>query len=71
MELKINEQLRIARQRLGLTQVQLAEEAGVSVMTVSKLESDQWGSCRVATLDAIVWALDLELHIIIREPNYD
>lgn len=55
-------EIRWARQRLGLSQAQLAERVGVTRQQISLLES-KGGNLQVSTLQKIADALDLELSI--------
>jgi transcriptional regulator with XRE-family HTH domain len=57
----IGENLARLRRRRSLTQEALAEQAGLSVDLIKKLEQRQRDSARVATLDALAAALDVTL----------
>ncbi|MFD5617001.1 helix-turn-helix domain-containing protein [Streptomyces yangpuensis] len=52
--------LRRLRERVGLTQEQVAERSGVSVRTIRRLENDRSTNHRVATLNLLADALRLE-----------
>lgn len=62
----ILEHLRDARRARGLSQAEAAEAAGLSRMTVQKLEAGSVDA-RVSTLEELVRALGLELTLVPRE----
>lgn len=58
--MKIGQRIQTARKRRGWNRERLATEAGVGIVSVSKLERDQ-GNPTLATLLAVASALDLSL----------
>ena len=52
-----------ARKAAGLTQAELAERAGLSRMTVQRLEGGNLDP-RLSTLQQLARALDMELHAV-------
>jgi transcriptional regulator with XRE-family HTH domain len=64
--------LRRLRRDNALTQEELAEEAGVSVAIVQKLEQGRRGSARTVTLIALANALDVDLSELVgKRPRLD
>jgi transcriptional regulator with XRE-family HTH domain len=63
MSISWPEALREARRARGLSQAELAERAGLSRMTVQKLEAGVIDA-RVSTLDVLLRALGLELAVV-------
>lgn len=63
MSISWAEALREARRARGLSQAELAERAGVSRMTVQKLEAGAIDA-RVSTMDVLFRALGLELAVV-------
>jgi len=62
--LKLDEigiRIKVLRKGKGLTQEQLAEIAGISRVTLGKLERAQLGSITLKTIDIILDALGYEL----------
>jgi len=62
--LKLDEigiRIKVLRKNKGLTQKQLAEIAGISRVTLGKLERAQLGSITLKTIDIILDALGYEL----------
>lgn len=57
--------LRQARKAKGLTQAELASQAGIWQRTVSNIETSTSGA-KVDTIFDLLAALDLELHIVPR-----
>ena len=51
--------VRAHRRRLGLTQEELAEQAGLSVRCIRKIEARQIGSPRAVTVRLLAGAMDL------------
>jgi transcriptional regulator with XRE-family HTH domain len=62
-------QLRLAhwRDKRGLTQVQLAEAAKVSVSMVSKIESGQRRNVSLDTIEKLADALSISVHQLIEQ----
>ncbi len=56
-----------ARKAANLTQTELAERAGLSRMTVQRLESGSLDP-RLSTLQELVRVLNMELHAVQAEP---
>lgn len=56
-----------ARKAANLTQAELAERAGLSRMTVQRLESGSLDP-RLSTLQELVRVLNMELHAVQAEP---
>lgn len=56
------------RERRGLTQEQLAERAGLCVDTVRKLEQGRRLTARLATLNRLAHALDVETSLLVGRP---
>ncbi|MGF1430763.1 helix-turn-helix domain-containing protein [Kitasatospora sp. LaBMicrA B282] len=69
--------LRLARERIGLTQQELSESSGVSVRTISHLECREVARPRAATVRRLASALGLDpaaaekLHMISRAHGGD
>lgn len=55
--------IKVLRKERGLTQDELAKLAGISRVTLGKLERDQLGSITLRTIDIILDALEYELDI--------
>jgi HTH-type transcriptional regulator / antitoxin HipB len=66
----IGSTLRGQRKRLGMTQAQLAELAGISTVTISQLEAGK-GDVRLGTLTRLCDAVGLELVVRIRGTGGD
>ncbi|GAA2603572.1 helix-turn-helix transcriptional regulator [Streptomyces axinellae] len=64
----IGDRLGRLRERRGLTQEQLAARAGVSVDVVRKLEQNRRLTARMATLNALAQALDVEVSVLVGAP---
>ena len=62
--LDLGERIRTLRKQKGLTQAELAKEAGISRATLSKLENGLIAQISVVTLAEILNALGYELDII-------
>jgi len=62
--LDLGERIRTLRKQKGLTQAELAEKAGISRATLSKLENGLIAQISVVTLAEILNALGYELDII-------
>ena len=60
--LSLVQELEAVRQQAGLTQAELAQAAGVSRMTVSRIEAGF--DPRLSTLHELVRALDMELMLV-------
>ena len=58
---EIGIRIKVLRKNKGLTQKQLAEIAGISRVTLGKLERAQLGSITLKTIDIILDALGYEL----------
>lgn len=58
---EIGMKIRLLRKEKGLTQNQLAEIAGLSRVTLGKLERGQIGSIALKTIDVILDALGYEI----------
>ncbi|MFK5950084.1 MAG: helix-turn-helix transcriptional regulator [Methylococcales bacterium] len=58
---EIGAKIKILRKEKGLTQEQLARLAGISRVTLGKLERSQLGSISLKTIDIILDALGYEL----------
>ena len=56
-------QIRVARKRAGVSQVELARRMGVSQQQVQRLEDPRKSNPTMATLRAVAEALGLELRI--------
>ncbi|WP_326807496.1 MULTISPECIES: helix-turn-helix transcriptional regulator [unclassified Streptomyces] len=56
------------REQRGLTQEQMAARAGVSVDVVRKLEQNRRLTARMATLNALAQALDVEVSVLVGAP---
>jgi len=56
------------RKELGITQAKLAQKAGISRTTLSKLENGYFGNISVATLDTILSVLGLKIELKPRNP---
>ncbi|MGP4002587.1 helix-turn-helix domain-containing protein [Streptomyces sp. 8N706] len=67
--LTIGDRLAAVRTRRGVTQEQLAERARLSVDTVRKLEQNQRRTARLATLNALARALDVETSVLVGQPT--
>ncbi|MER5969280.1 helix-turn-helix transcriptional regulator [Streptomyces sp. NPDC002055] len=67
--LTIGDRLAALRMRRGTTQEQLAERARLSVDTVRKLEQNQRRTARLATLNALARALDVETSVLVGQPT--
>ncbi|MDP9357291.1 MAG: helix-turn-helix domain-containing protein, partial [Chloroflexota bacterium] len=66
IEMRINpETLRRERMRRALTQKELAAQAGVSYVTLSRMENGSGGPVRPPTLRKIAEALDLAPDVLI------
>jgi len=65
---ELGEKIREKRKESGLTQAQLAQKAGLSRTTLSKLENGYFGNISVATLDNILSALGLCIELKPRNP---
>lgn len=59
--------LRVRRQALGLTQAQLAAKAGVSRLSVVKVESGSHSRAEIGVLLRLLDALDLDLELSPRD----
>ncbi len=59
------------RKERGLTQENLAMEAGISRTTLSKLENGYFGNISVATLDNLLAHLGYELDVKVRNPFFN
>ena len=60
---EIGDQIAFARKRRDLTQVQLAEKAGVSRATIDLLENGRASEIGYSRLARILAAVGLELHL--------
>jgi len=60
--------IRKRRKEYGLTQAQLAQKAGLSRTTLSKIENGYFGNISVATLDNILSVLGLAIDLKTRNP---
>ncbi|HEY3685762.1 MAG TPA: helix-turn-helix domain-containing protein [Streptosporangiaceae bacterium] len=69
--LTIGERVARLRHRRHLSQVDLAEAAGLSVDTVRKLEQNQRRSTSIASLQKIATALDSKVSALLDGPNAD
>jgi transcriptional regulator with XRE-family HTH domain len=67
--LQIGERVAKVRRQRHLTQVELAERAGVSVDLVRKLEQNQRRSTTLASLQALAGALDVQVSALLDGPN--
>ncbi len=67
MKRPLGEAVRQRRREFNLTQEQLAELAGVAVRTVHEVEHDK-PTIRLDSLNRVLEALGLELHIRLRQP---
>lgn len=67
-ETSIGDRLGRLRTRRGLTQEQLAELAEVCVDTVRKLEQNRRQTARMATLNQLARALDVDLSVLVGSP---
>jgi transcriptional regulator with XRE-family HTH domain len=59
-DMSTGDRLKVARRAAGLTQEQLAEQSGVNVDTIRKLEQNQRHSMRVSTANALARAIGVE-----------
>ncbi|MCW2948405.1 MAG: transcriptional regulator [Actinoallomurus sp.] len=59
-DMSVGDRLKVARRRAALTQEQLAEQSGVNVDTIRKLEQNQRQSARVSTANALATALGID-----------
>lgn len=59
-DMSIGDRLRVARQHADLTQELLAEQSGVNVDTIRKLEQNQRQSARISTANALAGALGID-----------
>jgi transcriptional regulator with XRE-family HTH domain len=64
----IGDRIARLRARHRLTQEQLADRARVSVDTIRKLEQGQRQTARLATLNALARALDVEPSVLVGQP---
>jgi transcriptional regulator with XRE-family HTH domain len=64
--------LRQLRRERQLTQIDLADRSGISVATISKLESKARARCRDSTAAALATALDVPVAILrhVTDPAY-
>jgi len=60
--------IRKRRKESGLTQAQVAQKAGLSRTTLSKLENGYFGNISVATLDNVLSVLGLGIELKARNP---
>ncbi len=58
---EIGQQIRKLRKEQGITQEELAQKAGISRITIGKLERGQIGSISIKTLDIILDTLGYEM----------
>ena len=65
----IGDRIARLRYRRGLTQEQLAEHAGLSVDIVRKLEQGRRQTARLATINALARALDVEPSVLVGQPT--
>jgi transcriptional regulator with XRE-family HTH domain len=61
MELTIGQRIKMARIRLRITQAQLAERIGISINSLSQIESDETTNPRMSTLIALADALGVSM----------
>lgn len=59
-DMSIGDRLAVARRHADLTQEQLAEQSGVNVDTIRKLEQNQRQSARISTANALAGALGVD-----------
>src|SRR5205814_10400801 len=64
----IGDRIARLRRRRDLTQERLAEQAGLSVDIVRKLEQGVRRTARLATLNALARALDVEPSVLVGQP---
>ncbi|UCM87027.1 helix-turn-helix domain-containing protein [Streptomyces marincola] len=65
----IGDRIARLRRRRDLTQERLAEQSGLSVDTVRKLEQGQRQTARLATLNALARALDVAPSVLVGQPT--
>jgi transcriptional regulator with XRE-family HTH domain len=63
--MSVGDRLRVARRAAGLTQEQLAEQAGVNVDTIRKMEQNQRHSMRVSTANTLARAVGMETTVLL------
>ena len=61
----LGERLMVYRKRAGLTKTELAEEANISVTTLSKYENDEVVNPNIDTLYNLATALDVSINKLI------
>jgi len=60
---EIGQRIRKLRKEQGITQEELAQRAGISRVTLGKLERGQIGSISIKTLDIILGSLGYEIDL--------
>jgi len=63
---RVGENLKIERLKKGLSQDSLAEKAGVTLHTISKIEAGATGDPRVLTLGKLVKALNIKIDDLLK-----
>jgi transcriptional regulator with XRE-family HTH domain len=63
----LSEKLREERRRAGLTQGELAKEAGIGINTVLRIETGEITEPRVSTLRKLAGALGLEVRDLLED----
>jgi transcriptional regulator with XRE-family HTH domain len=63
----LRETLRRERRRSALTQEELAEKAGVGIMTIRRIETGDIEEPRVSTLRKLAAALGISTHDLLEE----
>lgn len=66
---EIGPRVRIIRKDKGLTQANLAKIAGISRVTLGKLERGEVASISIKTLDLILDALSYEIKFVLQDKN--
>jgi transcriptional regulator with XRE-family HTH domain len=64
-----SERLRELRRRRGMSQSELAEQAGISLRTLARLESQSSRPCRTRTLARLARALGEDPAVLLPQPT--
>ena len=67
---EIGKKIRELRKEATLTQEQLAQKAGISRVTLGKLERGQMGTISVKTLDVLLSTLGYEIGVIQKSDGF-
>ncbi len=67
LKMTLKDKLREERRKAGLTQGELAKEAGVGVNTIARIESGDIEEPRVSSLRKLAAALDLRVRDLLED----